>query len=76
MKFVTSFEKNGIKKGKAEGKAEGLREATLKILEKRFGSVPEDVALALGATADLAKLEQLTLGAAVEPSIEALRAML
>ena len=72
MPRLNSFQKMGIE----QGRADGLRLSTLNILEKRFGSVPKDIALALGATTDPAKLERLNLGAAVEPSIESLRAML
>ena len=72
MKFVSNLERRGLRIGKAEG----LRDMTLKILTKRFGPVPEDVALALAATTDPAKLEKLTLGAAIEPSLDSLKTLL
>ena len=76
LKITTSWKEEGILEGQIAGKVEGLRQATLKILEKRFGSVPEDLVLIVQTTKDPGKLESLNLGAAVEPSLDSLRATL
>ena len=72
LKMTTSWKEEGI----IEGKRDGLRESTLMILEKRFGPVPEDLALIVRTTNEPRKLAALILSAAVEPSLDSLRATL
>ena len=71
LKITTSWKEEGILEG-----IQGLRQATLKILEGRFGSVPGDLAVLLQSITDPGKLEELTVSAALEPTLDSLRATL
>lgn len=67
-----------VNEWKAEARAEALAEANsaavLAILEAKFGSVPEALAGAVRATADLAKLRQWITLAARADALDAFRA--
>lgn len=54
----------GQAQGRAEGRAEGQVVALIAMLEEKFGAVPEDLANAIRACTDTAKLRQW-IGAAV-----------
>ena len=47
MKYVTSIERRGRAEGRvegqAEGRADGFRNATLEVLEARFGEIPYEL---------------------------------
>ncbi|MCC6557872.1 MAG: hypothetical protein IT372_33410 [Polyangiaceae bacterium] len=68
--------KEGTVEGRKEGIAEGIKEAVLSLYGVRFGAVPDDVAAAVEATNDVARLRrcfaQLASGSP-EDFIEALR---
>ncbi|MBA4063477.1 MAG: hypothetical protein C0501_07145 [Isosphaera sp.] len=49
----------GRVQGVAEGKAEGKADALLRLIAKRFGAVPEEVAAAVRACTDTARLDRL-----------------
>jgi hypothetical protein len=46
----------GEAKGKSEGKAEGMAEALVKVLQRRFKAVPDDLRAAVAATQDAKRL--------------------
>jgi len=43
MSYVTSVERIGVEKGIQQGKHQGTLQSLLRILEKKFGSVPNDI---------------------------------
>jgi predicted transposase YdaD len=60
----------------SRSKREGLQQGIVKILEVRFGSVPPDVALHLGAIMDEQALTELNVRAALCSDMEAFRNLL
>ena len=59
MQFITSWERQGIIKGRTEGELIGRREALLLQLQEKFGEVPSTVALQVEAISSKEELEQL-----------------
>jgi hypothetical protein len=65
MRYVTSFERIGIQKGKQQGMIETSREAILDVLRVRFGQAPDTVATTIQALDNHAVLKDLLRQAAV-----------
>jgi hypothetical protein len=74
MPYVTHIERKGRAEGRAEGRTEGrrqtLREATLEVLEARFGAVPYELREHIQHLTDEAVLKKLPRQAALARSIE------
>ena len=78
MPYITSIERIGIRKGREEGLKEGKEEGGLEqarhdviqALEVRFGTVPEEVAAAVGAVSKLDLLGDLLRQAILAESLE------
>ncbi len=56
--------------------AERMHKGILKVLESRFGSIPQDLAIALQTIQDEAKLDELVVIAATCHDLDAFRARL
>ena len=69
MKFVTSFEKKGIKKGKAEGLREGLEPA----LRLRFGDEGAAFLASLPEGVEVQTLKRIADAVLTAPDLAALR---
>ncbi|MEW6283993.1 MAG: transposase [Candidatus Eremiobacterota bacterium] len=80
MTYITSVERHGIEiglqQGREEGRLAGLREATLKILSRRFGPPSEELVARFQAITEPARLDDLVVAAASEPSWEAFLSVL
>ena len=76
MTFITSFERDGIVKGKIEGKIENNRENIIEVLETRFASVPENMKNQINALDDLALLKSLVKQAVIIVSLEEFQQLL
>lgn len=76
MKYITSFERHGIKKGRQEGLLEKSREAVVDVLRVRFDEVPDGLVEAVNAMDDLAVLKQLHRDAVTVRSLEEFTAIL
>jgi hypothetical protein len=76
MKYVTSVERHGIKKGRQEGLLEKSREAIVDVLQVRFDDVPDGLVEAINAIDDLAVLKQLHRDAVTVRSFEEFTALL
>ncbi len=63
----------GIAEGLAEGAANAKRSALLRILELRFGRIPEVLARTVAATNDVARLDAAIELAVLAPSIDEFR---
>ena len=63
-------EERGEARGEARGRAEEARRAVLRVLDRRFGAVPERVRAALGHTEAVERLERLLDQAIDCPSLE------
>lgn len=70
MKYVTSFERHGIKKGIQQDQLQTLREAIGDNLEVRFDQVPETIVEAINAIDDLPLLKQLHRDAVTVSSLD------
>jgi len=69
MPYVTSWERRGLEQGREEGREEGKREALRRIVQARFGAVPEAVERRIVA-ADRATLDQLIGRAVTIPTVD------
>lgn len=76
MKYITSFERHGIKKGMQQGQLRTLREGIMDILHVRFEDVPAAATDTLNTIDDVARLQQLHRDAVTVSSVEAFLAML
>jgi hypothetical protein len=59
--------------GEAKGKVKERAETLLEILDLKFGPVPAEVASAIRATTDLARLKQWVAAAVTAPTLAAFR---
>ena len=66
----------GVQEGLERGRQEGIRASVKRVLERRFGRVPEGVVLALEGRRDLGELEDLVVAASTCESLEEFEALL
>ncbi len=59
MPYITSVERFAAEEGRAEGRVEEARRAVLRVVRRRFGTVPAGLEDRLGDVADLTRLEAL-----------------
>jgi predicted transposase/invertase (TIGR01784 family) len=79
MTLADRFRQEGHQEGRQEGLREGvlsLQRALLRVLEVRFGAVPEGLREAIYAVSELAALEALLRTSAVCPDLESFAAQL
>ena len=76
MRYVTSFERYGIKKGRQEGLLEKSREDVVDILQVRFKQASDVIVENINAIDDLAVLKQLHRDAVTVSSLDEFLAIL
>ncbi|MBN1486475.1 MAG: hypothetical protein JW981_02460, partial [Anaerolineae bacterium] len=80
MDYMTSFERAGYQRGVKEGIEQGIeqttKEAILKVLEVRFGKLPDTVELPVTKMKDLARLKTLLEKTAAVNSLNEFEALL
>lgn len=76
MRYVTSVERVGIKKGLQQGLIEKSREDIVEVLKVRFAVVPNSIVTCIDEMEDLALLKTLLKKAATVESIDAFRDVL
>jgi len=72
MRYITSFEQHGVKKGQLQSS----REAVIENLQVRFESVPDVIVEVLEAIDDVAELKELHREAVTVSSLEEFQMML
>jgi hypothetical protein len=70
MRYVTSVERIGMKKGMEQGLLKATREAVVDVLEERFGGTPPTVVEAIQGMEDPSLLKSLLRRAATLGSLE------
>ena len=75
-RYVTSFERNAMEKGKLEGELLALRTTLQEILQLRFAQVPNEVQEFINGLTDPERLRQLHRAAVLCPQLDAFTSQL
>jgi hypothetical protein len=70
MTLTEKWKMEGWMVGKAEGKIEGKKEVLIKLIQLKFGVVPEDLEKVINKCNDLEELDKILTKVALANSIE------